>query len=62
MYVFAFTRAELTVTVEFAVLKLNERTNAPAPYILSPAEIDRVLQLNNLAKAPEGSESMKVDA
>ena len=48
--------------LEFAVLKRHERTQEPQPYILEPSDIDRVLQLHNLAKVPENASSMAVDA
>ena len=48
--------------LEFAVLKRHERTQEPQPYILESSDIDRVLQLHNLAKVPEDASSMAVDA
>ncbi|KAL4401651.1 Proteasome subunit alpha type-3 [Malassezia pachydermatis] len=50
--------------LEFAVLKLNPRTQEPQPYILSPKDIDQVLQRHGLAKATDatGGDAMALDA
>lgn len=45
------------------MLRLNPRTEAPQPYILSPREIDQVLEAQSLKKKTEGeaADAMALD-
>lgn len=49
--------------MEFATISLDTRTGKPSPRIFKPADIDRLLEREGLAKArEEGAEAASGDA